>query len=247
MLWRRFRVFASLWWRLFAWGQSRTAKMVKVLGLAFTAIGIPALLTSNLIISLLLNGTPHVYTVSVGKLIAVTLLIAWALITGALAWERSGVPMLTVDDHLVWDGIRFRLTLRCKDKPCDTSVRLLEIVDVTGRHIFDPSRLNLDLEWTHHSDKSDIHIKANESESVSVATIHDNGRSVELIFTGATYKDKLLVINKAFFHLRVANGSNPIDRWFCFTPKDRFFDVTSEAPSLPPQNLSQSPTRELTE
>ena len=208
-----------------------------MLGLAFTVLGIPALLNSSLILTLLLNETPHVYTVSVGKLIAVVLLVAWALITGALAWERSGVPILIVGDHLEWDGIRFRLRLEARDKPVDTSVRLLEIVDTTGRHIFEPSRLNLDLEWTHHSDQSAVHIKANERESVSVATVHDNGRYVELIFTGATYKDKLPVINKAFFHLRVANGSNPIDRWFCFTPNEKFFDVTNEPPPvLVPQN-----------
>src|SRR5215212_2732641 len=136
MLWRRFRVFISIWWRLFAWGQSRTKKVVTVLGLIFTVIGIPALLNSNLILNLLLNETLHVFTISIGKLIAGVLLVAWALITGAIAWERSGVPILIVGDHLKWDGLRFRLPLEAKDKPCDTSVRLLEIVDITGRHIF---------------------------------------------------------------------------------------------------------------
>lgn len=236
MLWRRFRVFCSLWWRLFAWGQSRTKKVVTVLGLAFTAIGIPALLKSSIILTLLLNETPYVCTIRVGTLVSGILLFAWALITGALAWERSGVPMLIVGDHLEWDGIRLRLTLEAKDKPCDTSVRLIEIVDITGRRIFERSRLNIDLEWTHHGNQGAVHIKANESESVSVATIRDNGRNVLLVFTGATYKDEFLVINKAFFHLRVANGSNPIDRWFCFTPNGKSFDVTQEAPPLLVQN-----------
>ncbi|HSE31910.1 MAG TPA: hypothetical protein VLA93_10040 [Pyrinomonadaceae bacterium] len=144
--------------------------------------------------------------------------------------------MLIVGDHLEWDGIRLRLTLEAKDKPCDTSVRLIEIVDITGRRIFERSRLNIDLEWTHHGNQGAVHIKANESESVSVATIRDNGRNVLLVFTGATYKDEFLVINKAFFHLRVANGSNPIDRWFCFTPNGKSFDVTQEAPPLLVQN-----------
>ena len=244
MLWRRFRVFASLWWQLYAWGQSRTAKVVKVLGLVFTAIGIPALLNSDLILNLVLNDTQHVYTVSVGKLIAVTLLVAWALITGAIAWERSGVPVLNVADHLEWDGLRFRLTLEAKDKPVDTSVRLLEIVDITGRHIFQPSRLNVDLDWTHHSGQGAVHIEANQRESVGVATLHHDGRNTLLRFTGATYWDDFLVINKAFFHLRVANGSRPIDRWFCFTPNDTSFDITQEAP---PQSLPQSPAHALTE
>ena len=244
MLWRRFRVFASIWWRLFAWGQSRTTKVVKVLGLAFTVVGIPKLLNSSLILTLLLGETPHVYTVSVGKLIAVVLLVAWALITGALAWERSGVPILIVADHLEWDGLRFRLKLEARDKPVDTSVRLLEIVDITGRRIFEPSRLNVDLDWTHHSGQGAVHIKANESESVSVATIGQYINNVVLRFTGATYSDEFIVINKAFFHLRIANGSRPIDRWFCFTPNGNFFDVTQEAP---PQNSLQSPTHALTE
>jgi len=248
MLWRRFRVFASLWWRLFAWGQSRTTKVVKVLGLLLTAIGIPALLNSHLTFSLLLNETPHIYTVSVGKLIAVVLLVAWALITGALAWERSGVPTLIVADYLEWDKIRFRLILKARDKPVDTSVRLLEIRALDGRHIFAPSRLNLDLEWTHHGNQTAIHINANECESVSVATIRDNGRNTLLVFTGATYKDEFLVVDKAFFHLRIANSPQPVDRWFSFTPRGNFFDVANELPPfLEPQNQLQSPTRELTE
>jgi hypothetical protein len=244
MLWRRFKVFAGLWWRLYAWGQSRTQRLVKVIGLALTVFGIPTLLTSNLTMQLLLNNTPYVFTVSVGKLIAVVLLVAWALITGALAWERSGVPVLIVDDHLEWDGLRYRLRLSAKDKPVDTSVRLIDIVDITGRRIFEPSRLNIDLDWTHHSGQGAVHIEANETESVSVATIRKDGRNTLLRFTGATYSDDFLVINKAFFHLRIAKPK-PQDLWFCFTPDGDSFNTTQEAP--PPQSLSQSPTRELTE
>ena len=170
MLWRRFKVFASLWWRLFAWGQSRTAKVVKVLGLAFALIGLPALLKSDLFLNLLLNDRPHIYTVSVGKLIAAVLVAAWALITTALAWERSGVPILIVGDTLEWDQVAYRLTLSCKDKPCDTSVRLLEIVDPTGRNLVPLGRLNLDLVWTHHGG-ANVHVNANQTESVSVATL----------------------------------------------------------------------------
>lgn len=159
MLWRRFKVFTGLWWQLFAWGQSRTPRLVKVLSLIFTAIGIPALLDTHVIISLMFNETPYVFTVRVGVLVAGVLLFSWALITGALAWERSGVPVLTVADYLEWDGIRWRLKLSAEDKPVDTSVRLLEIVDITGRRIFEPSRLNVDLDWTHHSGQSAVHIK----------------------------------------------------------------------------------------
>jgi len=237
MLWRRFKVFASLWWQLFAWGQSRVKKAVTVIGMIVAAIGIRAFLDITLILNLLLNETPRAFTVRIGTLIAAVLLAAWALITGALAWERSGVPILIVGDDLEWDGLRFRLTLEAKDKPVDTSVRLLEIVDITGRHIFQPSRLNVDLDWTHHSGQGAVHIEANQRESVGIATLRQDGKNVLLRFTGATYSDEFLVINKAFFHLKVANGSRPIDRWFCFTPNDKFFDVTKEAPPvLVPQN-----------
>jgi len=244
MLWRRFKVFAALWWQLFAWGQSRVKKAVTVIGMIVAAIGIRAFLDTSLILNLLLNETPHVVTIRVGTLLAGALLAAWALITGAIAWERSGVPVLIVADHLEWDGLRFRLTLEAKNKPVDTSVRLLEIVDITGRHIFQPSRLNLDMDWTHHGGQGAVHIEANQRESVGVATLHNDGRNTLLRFTGATYWDDFLVVNKAFFHLRVANGSRPIDRWFCFTPNDKSFDVTQEAP---PQSLPQSPARALTE
>jgi hypothetical protein len=205
MLWRRFKVFASLWWQLFAWGQSRVKKAVTVIGMIVAAIGIRAFLDTSLILNLLLNETPHVVTIRVGTLIAGALLAAWALITGAIAWERSGVPTLIVSDHLEWDSFRYRLTLEAKDKPCDTRVRLLEIVDVTGRHIIPPPRLNIDLEWTHHGNQSAVHIKANERESVSVATIKEQGGSVVLKFTGATHQESILVVNKAYFHLRVAH------------------------------------------
>jgi len=163
MHWRRFKVFASLWWRLFAWGQSRTKKVVTVIGMIVAAIGIRAFLDTALILNLLLNETPHVFTVRIGTLIAASLLAAWALITGALAWERSGIPVLIVGDALQWDEARYRLTLECRDKPIDTNVRLLEIVDPTGRHVVPPGRLNLDLEWTHYSGRGDVHIKANET------------------------------------------------------------------------------------
>jgi hypothetical protein len=230
MLWRRFKVFASLWWPLFAWGQSRSKRVVTVLGLILAFIGIPAFFDSTITLILVLNDTPHVYTIRLGVLIGVVLIGSWALITGALAWERSGIPILIVADDLEWDGLRFRLTLEAKDKPVDTSVRLLEILDVTGRNIFEPSRLNVDLDWTHHSGQGAIHIKANERESVGVATLQHNGKNVLLRFTGATYSDVFLVINKAFFHLRIAHPSKPIERWFCFTPSGESFDVTKETP-----------------
>jgi hypothetical protein len=208
--------------------------VVKVLGLAFTVLGIPALLNSNLILTLLLNETPHVYTVSVGKLIAVVLLVAWALITGALAWERSGFPVLIVGDTLNWDNVRYRLTLTCKEKPYDTSVRLLEIVDATGRHIVPPGRMNLDLEWTHHGGRGDVHIKANETETVSVATIREEGGKTLLRFTGATHAENILVTDKrAYFHLQVAHHPKPIERWFCFAPPTSgIFPVTNEPPPM---------------
>src|SRR5262249_13544241 len=105
MLWRRFKVFASLWWQLFAWGQSRVKKAVTVIGMIVAAIGIRAFLDITLILNLLLNETPRAFTVRIGTLIAAVLLAAWALITGALAWERSGVPILIVGDDLEWDGL----------------------------------------------------------------------------------------------------------------------------------------------
>lgn len=206
--------------------------MVGLLLAVLALFGIPDINPSISVYFWHTDAPAYVFPIHIGVVIGTLVLVAWVLITAAIAWERSGVPTLIVDDHLEWDGIRFRLMLEAKDKPVDTSVRLLEIVDVTRRPIFAPSRLNLDLEWTHHSDQGAIHINANERESVSVATIHDNGRNVLLIFTGATYKEQFLVINKAFFHLRIANGANPIDRWFCFTPNGKSFDVTQEAPPL---------------
>jgi hypothetical protein len=251
MLWRRFRVFASLWLQLFAWGHSRWQRLVKIVGLllAFLALfGTPTVNPSISVYFWHTDAPAYVFPVHIGVVIGALVLIAWALITAAIAWERSGVPTLIVADDLEWDRIRFRLMLEARDKPVDTSVRLLEIRALDGRHIFEPSRLNLDLEWTHHGNQTAIHIRANERESVSVATIHDDGRNVLLKFTGATYSDTFLVINKAFFHLRIANSPQPIDRWFSFTPNGKSFDVANESPPfLAPQNQLQSPTRALTE
>jgi len=231
MLWWRFRDFISLWWRLFAWGQSRTAKVIKVLGLVFTAIGIPALLNSNLSFNLLLNETPHVYTVSVGKLIAGVLLVAWALITGALAWERSGVPELTIEDELVADRIgantSFRLGITAKQKDFETAVRLLEILDEKCVPIL-PGRFPIELEWTHHPTQGKVELKAGIKESVSVAMMKRISLGdYDLCYTGARHGDRLnlKVGDKAYYHVRIEHRK-PTERWFCFEKLD---NITIEA------------------
>lgn len=238
MLWlRRLRVFGSLWVQLFAWGESRQKRVVKVLSLLFALLGIPAAFWESYLSLSLLLSDPPVFKVRLGVFIGGLVVFVWALVTAAIAWERSGVPVLIVGDDLEWDGLRYRLSLHSKDRPYDTSVRLLEIIDATGRSVVPTGRLNLDMDWTHHSGSGDVHIKKNETETVAIATILEEGRPIPLLrFTGATHGEDIHVIDRVYFHLRVAYDSKPIDRWFCFKRNDRMFEVTNEAP--PTQQLA---------
>lgn len=237
----RFKIFVGLWWRLYAWGQSRTQRLVKVIGLALTVFGIPTLLTSNLTIQLLLNDTPYVFTVGVGKLIAVVLLIAWALITGALAWERSGVPDLVVENDLTQDAIgndtNFRLGLTAEQKDFETVVRLLEILDRNCRPIL-PGRFPIELEWSHHPQQVKVELKAGIKEHISVAMMKRVSLgSYDLFYTGARHGGALdlKVGDKAYFHVRIEHRMNkPIKRWFCFEKLDHhIFECKPSAPPAP--------------
>lgn len=200
-----------------------------MIGLLVVLVGIPATFSDAYIFLYILLNDPPIYKVRVGSLVGILLAVAWALITAAIAWERSGIPVLIVGDNLEYDGLRYRLSLHSKDKPYDTNVRLLEIVTEDGRNIVPLGRLNLDMDWTHYGG-GDVHIKKNHTETVGIATIRDEGGQHLLRFTGARHSENIHILDRAYFHLRIAYEPKPIDRWFCFHKSDGVFPVTNEAP-----------------
>jgi hypothetical protein len=239
MFWRCLKQFFKLWWHFYASGESTRGKVRKVLGLLIVIGAIPVAV-SNYGLLIYFQADPalspaFLTRLNLGLLLAVLFAIAWGLLSAGRAYELSGIPVLIVGDNLEWDDMRYRLSLTSKGGSYETSVRLLEIVAADGRQIIPEERLHIDMERTHYKGRGDIPIRKNQTEHVSVATIRDEGRYHKLMFTGATYAEDMLVLDRVYFHLEIAYEPKPIERWFCFHASDGVFPVTNESP----------PTRQL--
>jgi hypothetical protein len=242
MRWWRLGKFLTLWWHFFASGESKWGKASKLIGLLFFLFAIPATLWRiPFVFCLQLEGGCLPWSIRLGLLVAIAVGIGWLLLTAGRAYENSGVPELIVGKELAYDGVRYRLALMSKEKDLDTKVRLMGIVDANNDPLVPPARFPLELEWSHHPEKSAIHLTAGIADSVSVANIHvTKSGLVSLVFTGAQHQGHIALESNqgAYFHLLIEYPKRKlIERWFRFEEvgdDPPAFNVTADRPTLMP-------------
>jgi hypothetical protein len=89
----------------------------------------------------------------------------------------------------------------------------------------------MDASWQSRRYSFEIHLRADESELVSIAMIAQDPRPTPVIrFTGATHGEPIMVINEVYFHLLIPYKPKPIERWFCFRNVNNILEVSNEAP-----------------
>ena len=200
--------------------------MRKVIG-ALIFLGILRLTAWDTSILIAIQLSPPLINVRLGLLIFIIAAITWALISAGRAYELAGIPDLIVANDLVADPLgdtfNFRLGLKSKQKDFDTTVTLIDVLDSKGESVL-PGRFPIELEWSHHPGESRIHLKAEISQSASLALMRRVSLGdYELLYTGARHLGNLglKVGDKVYFHLHIEHRKHkPIERWFSFEKVD---------------------------
>ncbi len=222
-MWWRFKSFWQPFWRFLVWGDSAWGKATKVIGLLLF-IGGPSIASfwespGYLILHTFdreIISTPFRFSI----LMAIILAVFWTWICIGRAYELAGVPDLQVAEHLVNDRDVFRLILLCDQKDFETTVSAMEIFNADGTRRL-PGRFPLELDWTHHSGESRVHLVKGVPTSVSVAQINrsPSGMVGLLICTGAKHPCPIEMQKgeSVYFYLWIERAKQkPIERWFHF-------------------------------
>lgn len=249
MLWR-LKSFWEPFWRFLVWGDSTWGKVTKVIGLLLF-IGGPSIASfwespGYLILHAFnreIISTPFRFSI----LMAIILAVLWTLICIGRAYELAGIPDLQIAEELVDDRDVFRLILLCNQKDFETTVSVMEVFNVDGTRRL-PGRFPLELDWTHHSGESRVHLVKGVPTSVSVAQINrsSSGLVGMLFCTGAKHGCPIEMQKgqSVYFHLRIEHAKQePIERWFRFerTDEAEFKAFPNLLPPFTPQaNLLMS-------
>lgn len=242
MFWR-FKTFWEPFWRLLLWGETKWKGVVKVVSLAILIFG-PALASiwesPNGYLYLRILDREIISTpLRLSVLVAIVAGLVWFVFVIGRAYELSGIPELSVETELILDSGFYRLFLESKRKDMDTKARLMSILDTKGQSLV-PGRFPLELEWSHHSKESLVHLTAGFRESVSVAMCTIDKGAPCLFFTGARHKGNLPIgeKGKVYFQVLVEYPKHkPIERCFSFERLGNSFTVSAELPSMSPQAI----------
>ena len=240
-MWWRFKTFWEPFWRLLLWGETKWKGVLKVVSLAILIFG-PSLASfwespsgylSLKILDREIISTP----LRLSVLVAIIVGLLWVVFVIGRAYEMSGIPELSVETELILDSGFYRLFLESKEKDLDTKARLMKILDTKGEPLV-PGRFPLELEWSHHSKESEVHLTAGFRESVSVAMCTVDKGTACIFFTGARHKGKVPIEekDKIYFQVLIEYPKHkPIERWFCFQRLGGSFSASSERPPMLPQ------------
>jgi len=138
-----------------------------------------------------------------------------------------------------WESPSGYLSLKILDREIiSTPLRLSVLVAIIVGEPLGPGRFPLELEWSHHSKESEVHLTAGFRESVSVAMCTVDKGTACIFFTGARHKGKVPIEekDKIYFQVLIEYPKHkPIERWFCFQRLGGSFSASSERPPMLPQ------------
>lgn len=171
---QRFSRFLSEWARLVALGRSRTAGLVRVIGL-LVGLGIAVRVTSPVQGDITLFGSTHHWKQPLGWVIAAGGLVLWAFVACGAAWVHTRGASLRLDKRLTADPSAncFRLRLWNNGTATRPEVQVTHVIDEQGTWLVDQTQPPFEVPWSHEP----------PGQRALLSAAHKEGKTVGVLLT----------------------------------------------------------------